>query len=156
MKCIVPFLGKTKEKYIAEGIADFSGRLERYVQLEIPILKEKKRTAKDDHVRALKEEAEALRQAVPSTAKVVALDLTGRQLRSEDFAMLLTKWEDMGIREVVFLIGSSDGLDPDIARGADFTLSLSKMTFTHEMARLLLLEQLYRAFSIKAGTGYHK
>ena len=156
MKIILPFLGKTKEQYLASGIDDFAGRLRRFVQLDLPVLKEKKNAAKEDTARQQTEEAQILLGSVPQSAKAVALAPTGQQLSSEDLADLLGRWEDQGVREIVFLIGGPTGLAPELVQKTDYVLSLSRMTFTHEMARLLVLEQLYRAFSIKAGTGYHK
>ncbi|MHB1185935.1 MAG: 23S rRNA (pseudouridine(1915)-N(3))-methyltransferase RlmH [Desulfobulbia bacterium] len=156
MRIILPLLGKTKEQYLGAGIDDFAGRLRRFVQLELPVLKEKKSGAKEDAARLQNEEAQILFGSVPQSAKVVALAPLGQQLSSEELADLLCRWEDQGVREIVFLIGGPTGLAPKLVEKADYVLSLSRMTFTHEMARMLVLEQLYRAFSIKAGTGYHK
>ncbi|MHB8150238.1 MAG: 23S rRNA (pseudouridine(1915)-N(3))-methyltransferase RlmH [Desulfobulbia bacterium] len=156
MKIILPLLGKTKEQYLGAGIDDFAGRLRRFVQLELPVLKEKKSGAKEDAARLQNEEAQILLGSVPQSAKVVALAPLGQQLSSEELADLLCRWEDQGVREIAFLIGGPTGLAPKLVEKADYVLSLSRMTFTHEMARMLVLEQLYRAFSIKAGTGYHK
>jgi len=156
VKIILPLLGKTKEQYLGAGIDDFAGRLRRFVQLELPVLKEKKSGAKEDAARLQNEEAQILLGSVPQSAKVVALAPLGQQLSSEELADLLCRWEDQGVREIVFLIGGPTGLAPKLVEKADYVLSLSRMTFTHEMARMLVLEQLYRAFSIKAGTGYHK
>ena len=156
MKIILPLLGKTREQYLGAGIDDFAGRLRRFVQLELPVLKEKKSGAKEDAARLQNEEAQILLGSVPQSAKVVALAPLGQQLSSEELADLLCRWEDRGVREIAFLIGGPTGLAPKLVEKADYVLSLSRMTFTHEMARMLVLEQLYRAFSIKAGTGYHK
>ncbi|MFA7347764.1 MAG: 23S rRNA (pseudouridine(1915)-N(3))-methyltransferase RlmH [Desulfurivibrionaceae bacterium] len=156
MKIILPLLGKTKEQYLGAGIDDFAGRLRRFVQLELPVLKERKNAGKEDTARQQNEEGQILLGSVPQSAKVVALAPAGRQLSSEELADLLCRWEDQGVREIAFVIGGPTGLAPELVRKADYVLSLSRMTFTHEMARLLVLEQLYRAFSIKAGTGYHK
>ena len=156
MKIILPLLGKTREQYLGAGIDDFAGRLRRFVQLELPVLKEKKSGAKEDAARLQNEEAQILLGSVPQSAKVVALAPLGQQLSSEELADLLCRWEDQGVREIAFLIGGPTGLAPKLVEKADYVLSLSRMTFTHEMARMLVLEQLYRAFSIKAGTGYHK
>lgn len=156
MKCIVPLLGRTREPYLAAGIDDFAGRLRRFAQLDLPLLREKKRTAREDSARLVREEGQALLHCLPRSARIVVLAPEGNQISSEKFADLLGRWEEQGSREVAFLIGGPTGLPPELVRKADFVLSLSRMTFTHEMARLLLLEQLYRAFSIRAGTGYHK
>jgi len=156
VKIILPLLGKTKEQYLGAGIDDFAVRLRRFVQLELPVLKEKKNAAKEDAARLQYEEGQILLGSIPQSAKVVALAPLGRQLSSEELADLFCRWEDQGVREIAFLIGGPTGLAPELVEKADYVLSLSRMTFTHEMARLLVLEQLYRAFSIKAGTGYHK
>lgn len=156
MKIILPLLGKTKEQYLAAGIDDFAVRLKRFAQLEMVVLKEKKNAAKEDAARLQSEEGLILLGGVPQSARVVALAPAGQQLSSEELADLLSRWEDQGVREIAFLIGGPTGLAAELVRKADYVLSLSRMTFTHEMARLLVLEQLYRAFSIKAGTGYHK
>ena len=156
MKIILPFLGKTKEQYLAAGIDDYAGRLRHFVPLDLPVLKEKKNAAKEDTARQQTEEAQILLGSVPQSARIVALAPAGQQLSSEELADLLCRWEDQGVREIAFLIGGPTGLAAELVQKADYVLSLSRMTFTHEMARLLVLEQLYRAFSIKAGTGYHK
>ena len=156
MKIILPLLGKTREQYLAAGLDDFAVRLRRFVPLDLPVLKEKKNATKEDAARLQNEEGQILLASVPQSARVVALAPAGRQLSSEELADLLSRWEDQGIREIAFLIGGPTGLAPELIEKADYVLSLSRMTFTHEMARLLVLEQLYRAFSIKAGTGYHK
>ena len=159
MKIILPLLGKTKEQYLAAGIDDFAVRLRRFVQLDLPVLKEKKNGTKEDAARLQNEEGQILLGSVPRSggaARVVALAPAGKQLSSEDLAELLSRWEDQGVREIAFLIGGPTGLAPELIEKADYVLSLSRMTFTHEMARMLVLEQLYRAYSIKAGTGYHK
>ena len=150
------FLGKTKESYLAAGIDDFSKRLKRYAQVSIKIIKEKKWASKESDAKIKGEEGETLLANIPPSSFVVALDRTGRQIDSEELATLLTKWEGRGVRSVTFVIGGPLGLADKVLAQANVTLSLSKMTFTHEMARLILLEQLYRAFSINAGTGYHK
>jgi len=156
VKIILPLLGKTKEQYLAAGIDDFAGRLRRYAQLDLPVLKEKKNASKEETARQQNEEAQILLGSIPPSARIVALAPAGQQLSSEELADLLSRWEDQGVREIACLIGGPTGLAPELVQKADYVLSLSRMTFTHEMARLLVLEQLYRAFSIKAGTGYHK
>jgi len=149
------FPGKTRENYLAAGIDDYLRRLANYAEVEIRILKEIRPASKPD-AQVRQEEGEALLAHLPPKALVVALDLSGRALSSEELAAQLVNWQDGGRRHLVFLVGGALGLAPEILARAGFKLSLSRMTFTHEMARLLLMEQLYRAFSIKAGSGYHK
>ncbi len=150
------FLGKTKEKYLAAGIEDYRKRLSRYAEVEIRTIKEKKWGAREAEEKIKEEEARLLLGHATESTLRVALDPTGRQLNSEEFAELLGNWETQGRRRITFLIGGPLGLADSLRQEADAVLSLSAMTFTHEMARLLLVEQLYRACSIRAGSQYHK
>lgn len=155
MKFSFIYLGKTRETYLAEAIRDYATRLERYVPVHIQTVKEKH--AKNDSDQVIKrKEAEILLSHCPDSAYAIALDPTGREQSSERLASTLEKWENRGLRSIVFLIGGHLGLDASIRKRADETWSLSRLTFTHEMTRFILLEQLYRACSIKAGHNYHK
>lgn len=101
-------------------------------------------------------EAELLLAAVPKGAVLVAMDERGKSLSSRQFAETLEKWRDGGEQEVAFLIGGADGLDPALTAKARLTLSLSAMTWPHLLARVMLLEQLYRAWSLQTGHPYHR
>lgn len=149
------FPGKTREGYLAAGIDDFRKRLANYAEVEIKNLKEFKPGRKPEPL-VRQEEGQSLLARLASKTLVVALDPGGHSLSSEELAARLAIWEENGRRHLTFLVGGALGLAPEVLSRADYTLSLSRMTFTHEMARLLLLEQLYRAFSIRAGSGYHK
>lgn len=147
-------LGKTNEAYLAAGIADFQKRLQRYCPMTIKIVKEKRgRIAAKARIR--EEGSQLLAQAAPGSL-IVALDRTGRQLSSLQLAEKIGTWRDSGKEIVTFIIGGPLGLSAEVLTGAALVISLSNMTFTHEMARLLLLEQLYRGFAILAGSKYHK
>ena len=154
MKFLIPLLGKTREAYLEDGIRDYAGRLRRYAALDMPILKER-------HVHGAPDERNQARQAEELLAccsgaqLVVALDPAGKALSSEELATLLTRWQEQGRAEIAFLIGGHLGLHHTVLSQAGYRLSLSKMTFTHEISRLLLLEQLYRACTIRAGHKYH-
>ncbi|MCK9295806.1 MAG: 23S rRNA (pseudouridine(1915)-N(3))-methyltransferase RlmH [Desulfobulbaceae bacterium] len=154
MRLELLFPGKTKESYLQKGIADFTERLSHYVKTDFKIIKD--RSAGKDTARTIQLEGEQLLESCSKSAYVVALDPGGRQLSSEEFAGTIDNWEGQGRQVVTFVIGGPEGLSPAVLARADLLLSLSRMTFTHEMARLLLLEQLYRAYSIKAGAKYHK
>ena len=154
MRLELIFPGKTKEKYLAEGIKDFLGRLQRYAKVEIRTVKEG--NPRKDKDLLLKEEGEYMLKAVRDNSLLVVLDPTGRQLSSEDLAVQLEQWQQQSRQWVTFLVGGPLGLSPEVSKRANLTLSLSKMTFTHDMARMLLIEQLYRAFSILSGSKYHK
>lgn len=149
------FLGKTREAYLAAGIDDYRRRLANYTDLEIRVLKEVRPASKPE-LQVRKEEGAVLLAHLTPKTLVVVLDLGGTALNSEELAKQIGEWGDCGRRHLSFLVGGALGLSPEVLARADYKLSLSRMTFTHEMARLLILEQLYRAFSIRAGSGYHK
>ena len=155
MKIDLPFLGKTKEKYLHQAIQDYAGRLRRYLPVEIKVLKS--RHAKNDADQVIMaREGEQLLSHAASASLTVALDPTGREQTSEEIAAALQAWEDRGVQTLCFLIGGHLGLDQQVRQQADQIWSLSRLTFTHEMTRFILLEQLYRACSIKSGHNYHK
>ena len=154
MKIQVPFLGKTKEKYLDQAIQDYADRLRRYLPLDIKTLKSK-HAKNDTNQVVMTKEAEQLLTHAASAALTVALDPTGREQTSEEIATALENWENQGIQTVCFLIGGHLGLAQQVRQQADQIWSLSRLTFTHEMTRFILLEQLYRACSIKAGHKYH-
>jgi len=154
MKHELLFLGKTKNTLIAKNIEEYSARLKHYTTFSISVLKEKK---KNKQTRSLKEDqGDLLLQSVARGALIVVLDSRGTQFTSESFAKKIENWELRGIKQVSYLIGGPDGLSPGVTGSADLLLSLSRMTFTHDMIRLFLIEQLYRAHTIKAGEKYHK
>ena len=155
MKVLLPFLGKTREKYLDQAIHDYAERLRRYLPLEIKVLKCRHGKNDSDQV-IMAREGELLLAQVGAASLSVALDPTGREHTSEELAEALAAWENRGIQTVCFFIGGHLGLDPKVRQQADHIWSLSRLTFTHEMTRFILLEQLYRACSIKAGHNYHK
>ena len=155
MRLLIPLLGRTREPYLDAGVRDYAGRLGRFAQVELPVLKERhSRKDADEVVRA--NDAALLLEQTASANLVVVLDPAGRTPDSEELAALLTGWEDRGLHTLCFLIGGHLGLHQSVLARADLTLSLSRLTFTHEMTRLILLEQLYRACTIRAGLHYHK
>ena len=149
------FLGKTKETYLAAGIKDFARRLAHYVQTDIVTVKEKKCQKGEHENLRIETESQSLLQSTQGTY-VVCLDRSGIQIDSLELAAWLQKWEMQAQKKISFVIGGPLGLSSDSLKMADLVLSLSPMTLTHEMTRLLLLEQLYRACTIKAGEKYHK
>jgi 23S rRNA (pseudouridine1915-N3)-methyltransferase len=149
------FLGKTKEKYLATGIDDYAKRLSRYLKVEIKTLKEGKAKKGVPENLLIEKESEKLMQNSQGSY-LVCLDRTGKQMDSLELAKQMERWEMQGIKKISFAIGGHLGLSSAILYKADLVLSFSPMTFTHEISRLLLLEQLYRACTIKAGEKYHK
>ncbi len=149
------FLGKTKDSYLNDGIADFTQRLHHYTRLSIKQIQHRKK-AQWTEEQERREDGRLLLSCVPAGALKVALDSRGRQVSSPGLADLIGQWEQQGIKQVNFLVGGPLGHSSELVAQADLLLSLSLMTFTHDMTRLFLLEQLYRAFTIKAGEKYHK
>ncbi len=155
MRLELLFLGKTKEKYLAAGIDDYAKRLSRYLKVEIKTLKEGKAKKGAPENLLIEKESEKLMQNSQGSY-LVCLDRTGKQMDSLELAKQMERWEMQGIKKISFAIGGHLGLSSAILYKADLVLSFSPMTFTHEISRLLLLEQLYRACTIKAGEKYHK
>jgi len=154
MKIECVFVGKTSDRYLDEGIADFTKRLERYSQVSVKIVREIKSKATDAEI--TKSEGRGILKAVAEEAFGVVLDPKGKSLSSEELAQQISQWQLQNRKTVSFIVGGSNGVSSEVLQRADFRLSLSKMTFTHDMSRLILLEQLYRAYSILAGSKYHK
>ena len=154
MKFIFPFLGKTREKYLDAGINDYAKRLSRFVQVEILVLKSRSPKSIPDTV-FKQQEAEMLLGKIKSPSRVIAFDTMGQDIDSPGLARLIKDWEEKGQQTIYFIVGGHLGLHEDILKRADLVLSLSQLTFTHEMSRFLLLEQMYRAWTIKAGQKYH-
>jgi 23S rRNA (pseudouridine1915-N3)-methyltransferase len=149
------FLGKTKETYLAAGIDDYAKRLSHYLKFEIKTVKVGRTRKGEPEKFHIEKESVSLLQSVQGDY-LVCLDRTGKQIDSIALAKQLERWEMYGPQKISFVIGGPLGLSATILKKADLVLSLSPMTFTHDMTRLLLLEQLYRACTIKAGEKYHK
>lgn len=154
MKHTVLFLGKTKDAFIAKGIDEYSARLKHYTSFSFRTLRKKNRGKQGTSLKA--DQGSLLLGSVPSGSLIVALDSRGVQFTSEAFAKKIEGWELRGIKQVSYLIGGPEGLSENVVKSADLILSMSKMTFTHDLIRLFLTEQLYRAYTIKAGEKYHK
>ena len=155
MRLELLFLGKTRETYLSSGIDDFAKRLSRYIKVEIKTIKEGKIKKGEPENFLIEKESKILMQNAQGDY-LVCLDRTGKQMDSLALAAQMERWEMQGPKKISFVIGGPLGLSAAILKKADLVLSLSPMTFTHEMTRLLLLEQLYRACTIKAGEKYHK
>jgi 23S rRNA (pseudouridine1915-N3)-methyltransferase len=154
MKHELLYLGKIKDRFIAEGVEEYASRLRHYTTFSITLLREKGKMR--GQLSAIDAEGQQLLQAVPDGSLVVVLDPRGKQYSSEAIARLIDDWEMQGVKQVCYLIGGPDGHGANVLQSADLLLSLSLMTFTHDMTRMLLVEQLYRAYTIKAGEKYHK
>ena len=152
-------VGKLKEKFYAQAAAEYTKRLSAYCKLEILELPEERlpdRPSRAQIDAALAREAAAIRAKLPPSSSVVALCVEGKTRSSEEVAQLLDSFAMSGAKHLVFLIGGSYGLDEELKKEAWVRLSMSPMTFPHHLARVMLLEQIYRGFKINEGSAYHK
>lgn len=159
MKIDILCVGKIKEKFYVDAIAEYSKRLSRYITLNIIEVKDEKTP---DHASVKEEdiikgiEAEKLKKYISDNAYLVVLAIEGKQFSSEELSDFIVKKELSGISHIQFLIGGSLGVDDSIKKRADYLLSFSKMTFPHQLMRVVLLEQIYRSYKIKNKEPYHK
>ncbi len=149
-------LGKIKEKFLKEGVDEFLKRLTPYSSVEIVELNPIE--IKDENLveKVLDEEGERILAQIKSSSYVVTLEIGGKQFSSEEFSVRVAELINAGVSELVFVIGSSCGLSKHVSARADLKMSMSKMTFLHQFARLILVEQIYRAFKIMKNERYHK
>lgn len=152
-------VGKIKEKFFTAAIDEYSKRLSAYCRFEIVEVKDEKtpeNPSANEKNAVLECEAERIIQKIPKGAKVVTLCVEGKQMSSEDFANLISRYSVEGTSKLVFIIGGSMGLSERIKKISDLRLSFSEMTFPHMLMRVILAEQLYRGFTIISGKTYHK
>ena len=152
-------MGKLKEKFYQEAAAEYVKRLKGYCKLNMIELAEQKLSKNPslgEIQSALEKEEDAIPAKIPPHSSVIALAIEGKTRSSEELAAMISTWSHNASKHLVFVIGGSYGLRPSIKAGAWATLSMSPMTFPHHLARVMLLEQIYRACQINAGTRYHK
>ena len=159
MKITLVTVGKIKEKFFEDAIKEYSKRLSRYCKLEIlQVADEKTPEGASEAVELQIKEKEGVRilQKIPESAYVVALAIDGKMLDSEELAERIEKLGVSGISQIVFVIGGSLGLSAQVMKRADYALSFSRMTFPHQLMRVVLLEQIYRGYRIMNHQPYHK
>ena len=152
-------VGKVKEQYLRDAIAEYSKRLGRYCKLNILEVADEKTPehASEGVERQIKaKESERIAKHIKPGAYVIALAIDGQQVTSEGFARKIDQLGSQGVSHIQFVIGGSIGMDDAILRQANYKLSFSKMTFPHQLMRVILLEQVYRAYKINAHEPYHK
>lgn len=156
LKIKIIALGKIKEKFLKEGVNEFLKRLTPYAS--VTVLELSPIEIKDENLteKILEEEGEKILSNIKPLDYVITMELEGKQLSSENFADKITDLTNDGVQEIVFVIGSSCGIGKNVSKRANFKMSMSKMTFLHQFARLILVEQIYRAFKIIKGETYHK
>ncbi len=150
------FVGRAADLYIREGCQVYEERIRRYADLNLVWVAEERVPARGKIAYILQQEGRRIRDKLPPGAFTVALDEKGKLLSSQVFARSLEKWGNSGSREIVFILGGPYGLEESLKREAHFNLSLSPMTLAHGLARMLVLEQIYRAFTLLRGEPYHK
>lgn len=152
-------VGKIKEKYFTDAVAEYSKRLKRYCKLNLIEVKDEPtpdNPSDREKELVLKTEGERIAAKIPKSAFVVALCIEGEMKTSEKLAEFIQKTASDGNSEIVFVIGGSMGICDEVKKRADLKLSFSPMTFPHQLMRVILLEQIYRAFNISDGGKYHK
>ena len=152
-------VGKLKEKFYLAACAEYQKRLGAYCKLELTELSEERLPQNPSRAQidaALEREAAAIRGKIPPNSCLVALCVEGKQLSSEELAGWIEKQGVGGCGDLAFVIGSSHGLAPAVKQAAALRFSMGRITLPHQLARLVLCEQIYRAFSINAGSKYHK
>lgn len=146
MKITLIVVGKLKEKFLVAGVAEYLKRLQKFAKVEVREIPE---------CRTLEEEGQKILSLVPKDSWLCVLDVSGNEMTSEDFAKKIAALALDGVSNLTFAIGGAFGLSDELRRAATFRLSLSQMTLTHQMARLILVEQIYRAFKINRNEPYH-
>ncbi len=158
MKLTVIAPSKLKEKYLKDAQDEYIKRLSRYCNVNLiepePIRLSDNPSA-SEITSALEKESDIILKKIPENAYIIAMCIEGKEISSEKFAEKISELSDMG-RGICIIIGSSYGLSEKVKNTADFKLSVSKMTFPHQLFRIMLLEQVYRGFKIREGSKYHK
>ncbi|MBR7073883.1 MAG: 23S rRNA (pseudouridine(1915)-N(3))-methyltransferase RlmH [Oscillospiraceae bacterium] len=152
-------VGKMREKFYIDAFEEYRKRLQAYCRLELVEITEQRlndRPAEKEITAALEREGQEILKTVPADAYLVALCVEGKQMPSEGMAELIAARENSGKPKLCFVIGGSFGLSPTVKARADKKLSMSRMTFPHHLARVMLIEQVYRGFKINEGSQYHK
>ena len=159
MKIKIVTVGKLKEKYLKDGIAEYTKRLGRFTKLEMIELPDEKtpdRASDLEHQQILEKEGDRILAKVGDREYVIALAIEGEQFPSEKFSKTIEEVTVRGYSEITFLIGGSLGLSPAVKKRANLLMSFGKLTLPHQLMKLVLIEQIYRAFMIQQGSPYHK
>ncbi|MBM7409072.1 23S rRNA (pseudouridine(1915)-N(3))-methyltransferase RlmH [Methanococcus maripaludis] len=159
MNVTIISVGKIKEKYLSDAIIEYSKRISRYSKLDIIEVADEKTPENPSDVeksKILEKEAERILKYLKKDSFLITLEILGKELTSEDLAKKINDLSISGKSDITFIIGGSLGLSNNISEISDFKLSFSKMTFPHQLMRVILLEQIYRSFRIISGEPYHK
>ncbi|HEM2542335.1 TPA: 23S rRNA (pseudouridine(1915)-N(3))-methyltransferase RlmH [Streptococcus suis] len=159
MKIKLITVGKLKEKYLKEGIAEYSKRLGRFAKLDIIELPDEKtpdKASQAENEQILKKEADRIMSKIGERDFVIALAIEGKQFPSEEFSQKISDIAVNGYSDITFIIGGSLGLESCIKKRANLLMSFGQLTLPHQLMKLVLIEQIYRAFMIQQGSPYHK
>lgn len=159
MKVKIISVGKLKEKYLKDGITEYQKRLSRFCQFEIIELIDEKtpdNASQAENTKILAKEAERIQKKIDSRDFIIALAIEGKQFPSEKFSQQMTNITVQGYSNITFIIGGSLGLDASLKKRANILMSFGLLTLPHQLMRLVLIEQIYRAFMIQEGSPYHK
>ena len=152
-------VGRLKERFYQDAFQEYRKRLGAFCSFELVELGEERlpdRPSEAEVAAALKKEAVQIEKQILKDGRLICLCIEGRQYKSEEFSAVLAEQEASGHPRITFVIGSSCGMSPEIKQRADLRLSMSEMTFPHHLARIMLMEQIYRGFQIREGSRYHK
>ena len=159
MRITLVTVGKIKEKYLRDAVAEYAKRLGKYCKLEILEVGDEKtqeRASEAEEAAVCSREGERILRQVKDDAYVITLEIQGKQMTSEELADKIEMLGVQGKSHIVFIIGGSIGLGSEVLKRSDYALSFSRMTFPHQLMRVILLEQIYRGFRIINGEPYHK
>lgn len=159
MKITILSVGKLKETYLLDGIKEYSKRLSKYTQIEEIVLNDEpipNKTSDALNLQIKEKEGKKIIDSMPSKSYVIVLDLKGKMLTSEELASKILDIQTYNSSHITFIIGGSLGLSDEVINKSDFRLCFSKMTFPHQLMKLILFEQIYRVFKINNNETYHK
>lgn len=149
-------VGRIKEQYTKDTIKEYEKRLSSFCSFSVTEIQSEQIIDETLNEKYKEIESRRILQAIKPNSYIITLEINGKMLSSEDFALKIKKISNEGINDVVFIIGGANGLSKSVSDKANFKMSFSKMTFTHQMVRVLLIEQIYRAFKINANEPYHR
>lgn len=152
------YVGNIKDKFFQDAVSEYEKRLSGFCKLKnIELKEEKPKDESESEIASIiRKEGDRLLEAIPPKSYKIALCVEGKQISSEELAQRISDIPLSGFSEITFIIGGAFGMDERVKKAADFRLSVSKMTFTHRMMRVILIEQIYRALNIASGGHYHK
>ena len=155
MKIVLFVVGKTKEKYLLEGISKYQRRIMNYIKFDICELQNIKKTKNSSNFDLMKKEGDLILKKIQSSDYLILLDEKGKTFSSSSFANKIQSWMLSGKKRLVFVVGGAYGFSPTIYNRANERVSLSRLTFSHQMVRLFFVEQLYRGYTILNNEPYH-